>query len=127
MPKILLLEPDQILSKTYSDVLEACGYEVKVAKSAQTALQSADESPPDLIIVELQMSEHNGLEFLYEFRSYPEWQAVPAVLLSIVPLSQITDELTAFRSLGVVDYLYKPVTKLQHIVSSVERLLPAPA
>jgi len=125
MSNILLLEPDAILAKTYQTALETLGHKVQWHKSAQTALHSADTNQPDLVLLELQMAEHNGLEFLYEFRSYPEWQDIPVVVLSIVPLSEISNDFTLLKRLGVFDYLYKPSSKLEHIVAAIERFVPA--
>ena len=127
MANILLIEPDPIMAKNYLAILKSANNRVTVIKSAQAAINIADQNKPDLVFLEVQLSEHNGLEFLYEFRSYPEWQTIPVVLLSAVPLSDIAEDVGKLKELGVVDYLYKPSTKLEHITRVVDRFVTQPS
>jgi two-component system phosphate regulon response regulator PhoB len=73
MANILLIEPDRLLAEIYQRALSSEGHNVVVCAGAQSAILSADQSTPDLVILELQLVEHSGIEFLYEFRSYSEW------------------------------------------------------
>lgn len=120
--KILLIEPDKKLGDIYKHALVQAGYTVKWAAHAQDAVHSADDSKPDVIVLELQLASHNGIEFLYEFRSYSEWQTIPVVLLTMVPPAslQITREM--MQSFGIVDCLYKPATNLKQLVNAVEEV-----
>ncbi len=116
---ILLIEPDKKLGNTYKQALEAAGHPVQWALHAQDAVHSADAQRPELIILELQLAAHNGIEFLYEFRSYPEWQDIAVILLTMVPpasLAITTEMMDRFR---IVDCLYKPATSLKRLVSAV--------
>ncbi len=74
---ILIVEPDKILGAATKTAFEAFGCKITWKRSAQTALDSLDDKLPDLIILEIQLGLHNGIEFLYEIRSYPEWQKIP--------------------------------------------------
>lgn len=82
------------------------------AVTAQEALKSADQHKPDLVILELAMPEHNGIAFLHEFRSYPDWSGVPVIIHS--HLSQETARIPDgdLQRLHIVKYLYKPTTTL---------------
>ncbi len=117
---VLLIEPDKKLAGTYKQALEQASHVVQVVAHAQDAVHSADESKPDVILLELQLASHNGIEFLYEFRSYPEWQTIPVILLTMVPPAslQITKEM--MQNFGIVDCLYKPATNLKQLVNAVE-------
>lgn len=117
---ILLIEPDAKLARTYQQALKRAGHSVRVAAHAQGAIDRADDSIPDLVILELQLVAHNGFEFLHEFRSYPEWQHVPVLLLTNVVSASL--ETASLASLGVVGYLYKPATSLQKLVTTIEAL-----
>jgi DNA-binding response OmpR family regulator len=119
---ILIVEPDRLLARTYAEMLQADGHKVMCTANAQQAIFAVDELQPDLVLLELQLVSHSGIEFLYEFRSYPEWQDIPVVILSQVPPAEFLDSWELLKGeLGVIDYLYKPhttLTKLQKIVSN---------
>jgi DNA-binding response OmpR family regulator len=88
MSRIILLEPDRILAEVYRQMLTVEGHDVIPCASAQAAIMAADDAKPDLIILELQLIEHSGIEFLYEFRSYPDWARVPVLIQSHVPAGE---------------------------------------
>jgi DNA-binding response OmpR family regulator len=121
MNQILLIEPDYVLAKIYKQALEADGLaKVTVVSGAQAAIMAADEHKPDMVIMELQLIEHSGVEFLYEFRSYTEWQGVPILIQTIVPFGEFQDNWHLLQDeLGVRSYLYKPHTSLRQLLSSV--------
>ena len=114
--RVLLIEPDHLLGETIANGLSDVGWQVQRASTAQEALNMADQTGLDLVICELQLVEHSGIEFLYEFKSYPEWQAVPVIIYSIVPPSEFSIHLNGLQNnLGVEAYLYKPRTTLQQL------------
>lgn len=117
---ILLIEPDHILAGNYKTALEQAGHQITYSPHAQAALSSADVLAPDLVILEMLLPVHNGVEFLYEFRSYPEWQHIPIIILSLVPEEAIKGQTILFEKLGVSAYLYKPHTKLSTLVRAVD-------
>ena len=118
--KILVIEPDLVLAQTYIEVLNRAGHSAKSAHTAQDAVYHLDQIIPDLIIIEIQMANHNGVEFLYELRSYPEWQTIPVIVHSFVPKRLVQSQLTS-RQLGIKACLYKPSTTLQQLVAAVSR------
>ena len=120
--KILLLEPDKKLANTYVAALEKAGYAVHWAAHAQDAVHVADQNRPDLVILELQLASHNGIEFLYEFRSYPEWQGINVLLLTMVPPTSLNITQEMMDRLGIVRCLYKPATSLKQLVATVGEL-----
>jgi len=128
MARILLVEPDRVLAESYVQALLHAGHEVQAAGGAQAAIMSADAIPPDLVILEIQLVEHSGIEFLYEFRSYPDWQDVPVIFQTNVPRNEFTDNWQLLQDeLGVRDYLYKPRTSLKQLLAAVSEYLPVSA
>lgn len=115
MKKILIVEPDFALSKTYFDYLKSEKYKVRVAYNAQQAIHEIDKNQPDLIILELQLPSHSGFEFIYELRSYPEWLNLPIVVNSFIPKETLEIVSTQLKQFGIVDYLYKPSTSLRDL------------
>ncbi len=125
MAHILLVEPDRQLAATYRQALERARHDVAVAHGAQAAIMAADSARPDIVILELQLVEHSGIEFLYEFRSYQDWQAVPVIVQSQVPSGEFKGSWQLLQGeLGVQAYLYKPRTSLRQLLAAVEELNP---
>jgi CheY-like chemotaxis protein len=70
------------------------------------------------------LPQHNGLEFLYEFRSYQEWRNTPVIIQSLVPSNEFKDNFILWHKLGIRDYLYKPKSTLLQLIDCVNRYLP---
>lgn len=121
--RVLLLEPDRLLSRTYVQTLEAAGHDVAACATAQQAIHAADEHCPDIVVTELQLVSHSGIEFLYEFRSYVDWMNVPIIIHTNVPPGEFAEaRTTLMRELGVQTYLYKPQTSLEKLLRTVGEL-----
>lgn len=124
MARILVLEPDKLLAETYRRALSSAGHEASYVTSGQAAVDSADDAMPDLIILELQLPAHNGLEFLYEFRSYTDWQWVPVIVNTNIPLNNIDSAGGGlYAKLGIKAWHYKPETSLRLLIRSVNEEL----
>ncbi len=124
MAQLLLIEPDRMLAETYVQCLNAAGHTVVACAGAQAAIMSADQTTPDLVILELQLVEHSGIEFLYEFRSYSEWQAIPVLIQTSVPPASLSgNERLLRQELNVAGYLYKPQSSLRQLLAAVNEHL----
>lgn len=124
MSHVILIEPDRVLADTYRAGLESNGHSVVMCAGAQAAVFAADEKKPDVIIMELQLIGHSGIEFLYEFRSYPEWQDIPVLIHTQVPSGEFSGSWKMLSSqLGVSGYLYKPTTTFKELQRSVNAAL----
>jgi len=121
---ILLIEPDIVLAKIYVQVLTSVGLAVHRVTNAQDAIIKANDNCPNLIICELQLVSHGGIEFLYEFRSYRDWQQVPIIILSnIPPLEFASSQRILFKELGIARYLYKNNTTNKELLDAVSQVL----
>lgn len=125
MANILLIEPDHVLAGTYRQFLEDAGHSVQVSQSAQSAVRGVDTNLPDVIVLELQLANHNGIEFLYEFRSYPEWQAIPLILHTMIPARALQLPETVMNELNIRGLLYKPSTNLDKLRRTIDVVLQA--
>lgn len=127
MGHIILVEPDRLLAESYAQALKHDGHTVVPCASAQAAIMAADQQTPDMVVLELQLIQHSGIEFLYEFRSYPEWQNIPVIIQSHVPAGEFAGNWQTFRrELGVTGYLYKPLASLNNLLTSVRRSIVVP-
>lgn len=124
--KILLIEPDKKLATTYTAYLESHGHTIHSATHAQAGILAADKTTPDLVILELQLVAHSGIEFLHEFRSYADWQNIPVIIHSHVPPQEFAASEAMLRRLGVRAYHYKPRTTLATLLLSVASLSQIP-
>lgn len=122
MSQVLIIEPDKILANVYEQALIHAGHEVVVAYDAQGAINAADNKKPDLVIMEIQLMGHNGIEFLYEFRSYPEWSNIPVIVNSLIQGDEFLSNNTLYKNLNVRSFLYKPRTSLRQLLSEVSRI-----
>lgn len=127
MAQILLLEPDKLLAQAYRGSLEAAGHQVYWQRDAAAALPVLDDHPIELVVLELQLAKHNGVELLYEMRSYPDWDHIPVLLHTMVPPTHTGLGRAFWDELGVVEYRYKPQTSLKQLVQSVNRQLAVAA
>lgn len=127
MSTILLLEPDRQLAKTYQAALAKAGHQVFWHTNAQTALSVLDDHSPDLVILEFHLADHNGVEFLYEMRSYPDCDSIPILLHTLVPADHPGLGHDFWPQLGINDYLYKPQTSLARLLDRVNRLTLSPS
>jgi DNA-binding response OmpR family regulator len=126
--QILLIEPDRLLARIYFDALVAAGHKVQICATAQAGIFCADDIKPDIVLLELQLVAHSGIEFLYEFRSYPDWQDIPVIVTTNVPAGEFAGSWKLLRDqLAVSQYLYKPLTSLQRLLRTVNDFQPAAA
>jgi CheY-like chemotaxis protein len=121
---ILLIETDHLLAKNLTNFLKKLGHQVSWQVEPQGAMDQADITQPDVIVLDLLMANHrSGVEFLYEFRSYPEWQSLPVVIFSHVAAEDLKDCLDSMQQLNVAAYRYKPTTSLSDLAQTINKAL----
>jgi two-component system, sensor histidine kinase and response regulator len=102
---ILIVDDDAANLKLLEDMLRQQGYEVYSFPRGRLALAAAEQKPPDLILLDINMPEMNGYELCERLKSTAALSDVPVIFLSA--LSEIEDKVKAFQY-GAVDYLSKP-------------------
>lgn len=126
MTYVLIVEPDNALARTIKQHLLQSNFKARAALTAQDAIIQADDCKPDVVVLELAMPEHNGIEFLQEFRSYSDWLNVPIVVYSHIPREDTGLSVTDWQKYGVVEYAYKPTTNLKQLAGVVRNAADAP-
>jgi CheY-like chemotaxis protein len=86
-------------------------------------MDSADMRRPDIVILDLMLAGRSGVEFLYEFRSYPDWQQLPVIVFSNISPGELGSSAIGFEELNIAAFHYKPSTSLSQLRSSVDSLL----
>ena len=86
-------------------VIKEAGYNTMVAENVKTAVEKLKNNKPDLIVLDLQMPEISGYDFL-RMRAHLKIDDVPVIVLSAIDTPESV-ELT--KSLGVSFFMSKPV------------------
>ena len=80
--RILVVDDTPANIDVLFEVLNAAGYEVAVATSGETALETARNGKPDLVLLDVMMTEMDGFEVCRRFRADPLLADVPIIFLS---------------------------------------------
>jgi len=119
--KVLVIEPGVSERSTMVEALAK--YEVTVVASAGDAINAANDANVDLVIMELSLGGHSGMEFLYEFRTYADWQKIPVIVYSSLRVDDAVLKSRAWQQLNISDYLYKPASSLERLKRSASKVL----
>lgn len=116
--RILLVENDPEISDIIArQALKPLGYQVDVVQDSSSGIKQSLETPPDLIIADLNLPGLSAKDLLVALTS----QGVNTPMLVIASKGQEQDIIQAFR-LGAADYLLWPAHDTE-VVSAVERVL----
>ena len=104
---ILIVDDEQDILDLLQFNLKAEGYQILAAKDGEKALELAESSQPDLIILDIMLPGKDGWEVIRELRNNEETQHLPVIFLTAKD-SEI-DEVVGLE-LGADDYLVKPIS-----------------
>lgn len=121
MRNVIIIEPDRIIAKCIAESLSKQNIESRIASNAQEAVVLADSRTPDAVIIEISLPGHSGSEFIYEFRTYDDWQDVPIVIYSSMDIEFIK-QIYDWTLLEPIEYLYKPDRSLSELVELVDEM-----
>jgi CheY-like chemotaxis protein len=102
---IMIVDDNPANLKLLDDMLRQRGYEVRSFPRGRLALAAADQEPPDLILLDINMPEMNGYEVCEQLKSSTRLLDIPVIFLSA--LNAVEDKVKGFRS-GGIDYISKP-------------------
>jgi DNA-binding response OmpR family regulator len=114
--KILLVEDDFAVADVLTTLLESEGYRVTHASHASDVAVVMDDSPPDLIILDIMLPDADGLVLCGEFRA--RWSC-PIILLSATQRRR--DTILGLR-LGADDFIAKPFDA-RELLARIETIL----
>jgi CheY-like chemotaxis protein len=121
MKKILIVDDSPLQQKLAGIYLSKEDYSIYSASNGREGLSVAAEIQPDLIILDVEMPEMDGLETLKKLRSNPITSTIDVLMCSSVKTQEVIDE--AVR-LGAKGYLNKPHGFI-NFSSNVKKLLAA--
>lgn len=100
--KILVVDDEKAIRRFMDASLTAKGYEVALAKTGQEGVKAASEHHPDIIILDLNLPDRDGLSVLREIRGFSQ---APVIILTV---KNADADKELLLDSGADDYLVKP-------------------
>jgi two-component system, cell cycle response regulator DivK len=119
MPKILLIEDNEMNRDMLSRRLMMRGFDVVVAIDGSSGAAAASAEQPDLILMDVSLPDMDGFEVTRLLRSQPATASTPVIALTAHTME--TDRLRAVEA-GCQDYDTKPVD-LTRLLGKINALL----
>ena len=118
MPKILVIEDNNLIRETVLELLNLRGFEAVGAENGKLGVELAIAQIPDLILSDLMMPELNGCEVFAILRSQPATAKIPFIFLT-------ASEMDKALELKADGYLKKPCS-ITEILGAIANLLEKP-
>ncbi|MBD2465901.1 PAS domain S-box protein [Oscillatoria sp. FACHB-1407] len=117
-PLILLAEDNEANISTTTVYLKAKGYQLIVANDGTEAVNLAISANPDLILMDIQMPQLDGLEAIRQIRQNPDLANVPIVAITALAMPEDRERCLAA---GANEYISKPLRlrQLSHVIQSL--------
>ena len=115
-PQVLVVEDNEKNMKLFRDVLQAKGYRTLEATTGEEAVALATEHGPDLVLMDIQLPDIDGVDALARLRANVRSASIPVVALTSQAMSGDRER---FLAAGFDDYVSKPVN-IVNFVATVE-------
>jgi CheY-like chemotaxis protein len=119
MPKILLVEDNEMNRDMLSRRLERRGYQVVIAVDGQQGVDAALAEPPDLILMDMSLPVLDGWEATRRLKAEAKTRAIPIIALTAHAMAG--DREKALEA-GCDDYDTKPI-ELPRLLGKIDALL----
>ncbi|MCI0388221.1 MAG: response regulator transcription factor [Acidobacteria bacterium] len=113
----MLIEDENGLLVSLTDLLTDEGYRVEIAEDGETGYQRAVNEPFHLIILDIKLPRKNGFDICRDLRK----KGIDAPILMLTARGQVVDRVLGLK-LGADDYLVKPFEQIE-LVARMEALL----
>jgi CheY-like chemotaxis protein len=120
MPKILLVEDNELNRDMLGRRLQRRGFEICFAPDGASGVAMAESERPDLILMDIGLGEMDGWEATRRIKARPQTAAIPVIALTAHALA--TDRVMSVEA-GCSDYDTKPVD-LVRLLGKIDALLP---
>lgn len=120
--RLLVADDDPLITQVIRTVLRGKGWEVEVASDAMQAVMFAMRSPPDAVVLDINMPGGTGLTALQRLKASAKTRFIPVLVLSATSDASAPDTV---RAMGADEFLPKPVD-LDELDRALRRLLQLP-
>ncbi len=116
---VLVVEDDHAMLAALRDILETAGFQVRTATHGEAALELFRMERPELILSDIAMPGMDGIKLYEAVRNLPGGKETPFVFLTA---RGAREDVFAGRSLGVDDYITKPISSHELLTTVRARL-----
>jgi DNA-binding NtrC family response regulator len=113
--RILVVDDEYLIRWSLQQDLAKEGYEVQVAESGEEALRMVRESPPDLVLLDIQLPGIDGVRTLEGIKKLD-----PEIVVIMITAYAMVDTAVAAMKLGAHDYINKPYN-LEGVKLSIQK------
>ena len=117
MSVILVVDDEENLSYSLQVALKHAGHQCRVAETIQAAVAAVSRQLPDLVLLDMQLPDGNGIDFMARLRE--DGQDVPVIV--ITAFGTVASAVAAMKQ-GAVDFIQKPLA-MEEVTLAVERCL----
>jgi CheY-like chemotaxis protein len=118
-PKLLIIDDDRAFVVLAAAILRDAGYMVLEAYDAMQGYMYAQQDPPAIILLDMQMPAGGGMSLLQKVQSIPRLARIPIIVVTASTDQGLTE---AVREKGATDLLRKPIDRDQ-LVKIVQTIL----
>jgi two-component system, cell cycle response regulator DivK len=119
MPKILLVEDNEMNRDMLSRRLERRGYRVAIALDGEQGVAMAESEAPDLVLMDMSLPMLDGWEAARRLKAAPETRSIP--IIALTAHAMVGDREKAIEA-GCDDYDTKPV-EFPRLLEKIEAIL----
>lgn len=122
-PTILVVDDEPSIVLSLQVLLQRAGFDVRVARNGEEAIQSVESFTPDLILLDAMMPKRDGFDVCQTLRANSDWKSLPIIMLTAKSRDV---ERQKGMALGATDYITKPFST-RDLLATVRRHLGIPA
>jgi two-component system cell cycle response regulator DivK len=115
--RILVVEDNEKNMKLFRDVLDASGFATLEATSGGEAVERATQEMPDLVLMDIQMPDIDGVEALERLRADDRTASIPILALTAQAMQGDRER---FLAAGFDGYISKPVN-VRELIGTVRQ------
>ena len=114
--KILIVDDDPVIQELIKNMLAKDGYRnIQTADSGEAALEMMKKTPPDLVVLDIQLPGMKGYEVSQKMRANKTTTQTPILMMTGEVLDSDKALEKSFRA-GVTDFITKPKKKIEFTV-----------
>ena len=110
--QVLVVEDNEKNMKLFRDVLEASGYRLLEATTGEQAMELAAEQQPNLVLMDIQLPDLDGVDALGRLRADARTASIPVVALTAQAMHGDRER---FLDVGFDAYISKPVDIVEFV------------
>ncbi len=103
--KVLLIDDNELIGELVTEILAGVPVDIQTTTDTREGLRLAMSTKPDLLLLDIDMPEVNGLDLLQQLRNMQSTQHLPVVMLTA---NERLSSIQRASELGVLGYILKP-------------------